>query len=876
MPLSAGTRLGPYEVTAPLGAGGMGEVYRARDSRLNRDVAIKTLPDAFASDSDRLARFQREAQLLASLNHPNIAAIYGVEESNGMRALVMELVEGSTLAERIAAGPIPLPEALSIAHQIADALEAAHEKGIIHRDLKPANIKLTPEEKVKVLDFGLARALEGDPTSTNPANSPTLTLESTRAGVILGTAAYMSPEQARGKAVDKRADIWAFSLVLYEMLSGRITFEGETVSDTLAAVLRADIDWAHLPPGTPPKVRRLLQRCLERDPKRRLRDIGDAWIEMETPDEPLAAPKKLQSKLHWLPWLAAALIGGAGIVWGLLHTPPVQPHPVVRWTYSQKGLLAFVKLSRDGARLVYSEIAGSGAHLSLRMMDQFGARPIPGADGGTLSAFSPDGQWIAYLAGLADQKLRKIPVTGGTSITLADGVSHFGLSWGDDDTIVFCGPKGLMRVPASGGSPETITTLDAKKGETGHRWPYFLPGAHALLFTIATETSPQIAVLDLEKRTYHVLASNGTDAGYVPTGHLVYMRGGTLFAVPFDVRRLAVTGSEAPVIEGISSLGSQDIGDYAFSGSGLLVYLAGQQAGKTVLAWADRKGVVQPASVAQPWGTGRLSPDGRRVANEIQTSSGGSGDIWIYELERKTLTRLTFEGSNQYPIWTPDGRRVTFGSMLSGKHGISWVPADGSGRAELLVATDAAAIPSSWTPDGKFLVYSQPGPNKNNQLWVLPAPGTDGAGKAHLLHDAPFSETAAQISPDGRWVAYVSSESGASDVYLQPFPGPGGKLRISTQGGHAPRWSHNGRELFYWSGQGTADLMRVEIQTAPTFRAGLPETLFGLPIGTTWDVAPDGQHFLIEQIPGAEDGGRRLEAVVNWFDELRLRAPAKR
>jgi eukaryotic-like serine/threonine-protein kinase len=875
MSLSAGTRLGPYEVTAPIGAGGMGEVYRAHDSRLNRDVAIKTLPDAFAQDSNRLARFQREAQLLASLNHPNIAGIYGVEESQGTRALVMELVEGPTLAERIAAGPIALPEVLSIAHQIADALEAAHEKGIIHRDLKPANIKLTPEGKVKVLDFGLARALEGDPTNSNPANSPTLTLESTRAGMILGTAAYMSPEQARGKVVDKRADIWAFGVVLYEMLSGRITFEGETVSDTLAAVLRADIDWSHLPADTPPKVRRLLQRCLERDPKRRLRDIGDAWIEMETPDEPPVASAKLPPKLQWLPWLAAALIGGAGIVWGLLHTPPVQPHPVVRWTYSQKDLFAFVTLSRDGTRLVYSELTGTVTRLSLRMMDQFGARPIPGADGGTLSAFSPDGQWIAYLAGLTDQKLRKIPVTGGTSITLADGVSHFGLSWGDDDTIVFSGAKGLMRVPASGGTPETITTLDAKKGETGHRWPRFLPGAHALLFTVATEASSQIAVLDLEKHSYHVLASNGSDPSYVPTGHLVYVRGGTLFAVPFDVRRLAVTGSEAPVIEGVSSLGSPDIGDYTFSGSGLLVYLAGKQAGKTLLAWADRKGVVQPVSEPQSWGTGRLSPDGRRVANEIQTSVGGAGDIWIYELERKTLTRLTFEGSNEFPIWTPDGRRVTFRSMVSGKHGISWVPSDGSGRAELLVATDTTATPSSWTPDGKFLVYSQPGPNKNNQLWVLPAPGSEGAGKPHLLHDAPFSEGGAQISPDGRWVAYVSSESGASEVYLQPFPAPGGKMRMSTQGGRAPRWSHDGRELFYWSGQGTAELMSVEIQTAPTFRAGLPQSLFHLAAGTTWDVAPDAKRFLVELVPGAEEGGRRLEAVDNWFDELRLRAPAK-
>ena len=875
MPFSAGTRLGPYEVTTPLGAGGMGEVYRAHDSRLNRDVAIKTLPDAFAQDSNRLARFQREAQLLAAFSHPNIAAIYGVEEAQGTRALVMELVEGPTLAERITAGPIRLAEALAIARQIADALDAAHQKGIIHRDLKPANIKLTAEGQVKVLDFGLARALEEDPTASNPANSPTLTLESTRAGVILGTAAYMSPEQARGKAVDKRADIWAFGLVVYEMLTGRLAFEGETVSDTLAAVLRADIDWSLLPADTPPKVRRLLQRCLERDPKRRLRDIGDAWIEMEAPDEPTPAPHETQQKFPWLPWLAGALLAGAGLVWGWLHTAPAQPRPVVRWTYTQKDLFALLALSPDGTRMVYSELAGNGTRLALRMMDQFDARPIPGSDGGTFSTFSPDGQWIAYL-GFTESKLKKIPVTGGTPITLADGVSNFGLTWGDDDTIVFTGTRSLMRVQAAGGAPQTLTTPDAKNGETAHHWPHFLPGAHALLFSIATGSISQVAVLDLKKGGYRVLVNDGSDASYVPTGHLVYVRGGTLFAVPFDLRRLAVTGSETPVIENVSSLvAGPSMGDYSFSNSGLMVYMAGLQGGKTILAWADRKGVMQPLGEPQSWGTGRLSPDGRLVANELFTGSGSSGDIWTYEPERKTLTRLTFEGVNEFPIWTPDGRHVTFASTVSGKHGISWVPADGSGKPELLLATETSAIPNSWTPDGKFLVYSQPGANKNYQLWLLPAPGSIGGAKPRLLHDTSFSERDAQVSPDGRWLAYVSTESGASGVYLQPFPGPGAKLRISTQGGYAPRWSRNGRELFYWTGQGTAELMRVEIQTAPALHAGVPEALFKHARGTTWDAAPDGNHFLVELVPDAEEGGRRLEAVVNWFDELRRRAPVK-
>ena len=876
MPLSAGAHVGPYEVTAPLGAGGMGEVYRARDSRLNRDVAIKTLPDAFAQDSNRLARFQREAQLLATFSHPNIAAIYGVEESQGMRALVMELVEGPTLAERIAAGPIPLAEALSIAHQVAEALDAAHQKGIIHRDLKPANIKLTPDGKVKVLDFGLARALEGDPTASNPASSPTLTLESTRAGVILGTAAYMSPEQARGKAVDKRADIWAFGVVLYEMLTGRFTFEGETVSDTMAAVLRADIDWSKLPPATPPKVRRLLQRCLERDPNHRLRDIGDAWIEMEAPDDPAAVSKRPPRKLQWLPWLAAALIAGAGVGWGWLRTPPDRPQPLVRWTYSQKQPFAFVALSRDGTHLAYSEVAGNGVRLVVRMMDQFQARPVPGSDGGAFPVFSPDGQWIAYMEGFSESKLKKIPLAGGTSITLADAAVPLGATWGDDDTIVFTGAKGLRRIPASGGAPQTLTTFDAKKGETAHLWPRFLPGAHSLLFTITTGDFPQIAVLDLKKGGYRVLVNNGSDASYAPTGHLVYMRTGTLFAAPFDLRRLTVTGSEAPVIENVSSLaGGPGMGDYTFSDNGMLMYLAGQQAGKTVLGWVDRKGSVQPFTDPQSWGTGRLSPDGRRIANEIFATSAGAGDIWTYEIERKTLTRLTFEGSNGDPIWTPDGRHVTFSSTVSGKHGISWVPSDGSGKSELLLATETAATPNSWTPDGKFLVYSQPGADKISRLWVFHVTGSSAAEKPRLLHDTAFSESIGQISPDGHWIAYVSAESGGAEVYLQPFPGPGGKLRVSTEGGRAPRWSHNGRELFYWSTLGNGKLSRVDVQTAPNLRLGIPETLFQTDVGTTWDVAPDNTRFLIEQVPGAQEGARRLEAVVNWFDELRRRVPAK-
>jgi len=469
MPLSTGTRIGPYEISGPLGAGGMGEVYRAHDSRLHRDVAVKTLPAGFAADPNRMARFQREAQVLAALSHPHIAAIYGLEDSAGVPALVMELVEGVTLAERITAGPIPLEETLRIARQIADALDAAHEKGIVHRDLKPANIKLTPEGQVKVLDFGLAKAFEPEGSSrssSDPVNSPTLTLEATTAGMILGTAAYMSPEQARGKSVDKRADIWAFGVVLYEMLTGRIMFEGDTVSDTLAGVLRAPLDFNTLPAGTPPTVRRLLERCLERDPKRRLRDMGDAWVEIDAPASApapasAAAPAK-PSRWRWLPWIAAAVIAGAGIAWGVLHTPATAPAPVVRWSLTQDKLFVGLALSRDGNRLAYM-VVDSVPHLFLRMLDQVEGKPVPGGDTAIFPIFSPDGQWLAYLNGMNEFKLKKIPVTGGTPITLCEGAVPWGLTWGDDDTLIFSSGKSLMRVSASGGAPETLTTVDPRR-----------------------------------------------------------------------------------------------------------------------------------------------------------------------------------------------------------------------------------------------------------------------------------------------------------------------------------------------------------------------------------------------------------------------------
>jgi len=561
-----------YRITAKLGEGGMGVVYRATDTKLNREVAVKVLPDSFAADPDRLTRFTREAQVLASLNHPNIAAIYGVEE----RALVLELVDGPTLAERIAAGPVPVDEALPIARQIAEALEYAHEKGIVHRDLKPANVKITPEGRVKVLDFGLAKALEADSGAAIAAgdatHSPTITLEGTRAGVILGTARYMSPEQARGDAVDKRSDVWAFGVVLYEMLTGAPLFPGETVSDTLAGVLKSKIDLSVLPPTTPLALRRLIERCLERDPKRRLRDIGDALFESEPAAAPAAPPS---ARASYAGWIAAALIPIATAAGWFLHRPSAPSLPSVHWSYTQEAPFGWYGLavSRDGSRIAYYELT-SNSHISVRMTDQLDARPVPGTEGGAYPVFSPDGQWIAFFTGVANYgltpiALKKIRVSGGVPMTIAEDVPRVVATWGDDDSIVYCGKAGLERIPSAGGTPQQLTAIDTKKGENAHGRPSYLPGSRALLFAVYTVNSVDVYALDLKSGVRHLVVKDAQVGRYLPTGHIVYPRGGTLFAARFNLKTLTVTGAEVPVVQ--SSQGM--FGAFGISDSGLLAYM---------------------------------------------------------------------------------------------------------------------------------------------------------------------------------------------------------------------------------------------------------------------------------------------------------------
>jgi serine/threonine-protein kinase len=881
MAFSPGSRIGPYEISGKLGEGGMGEVYRARDARLNRDVAVKALPASFATDPDRLGRFQREAQVLAALSHANIAAIYGLEDSSGSPALIMELVEGSTLAERIAAGPISIDEALAIARQLGDALEAAHEKGIVHRDLKPANIKLTPEGKVKVLDFGLAKALANEPPEgAAPGSSLTLTLESTRAGMILGSAGYMSPEQARGKPVDKRADIWAFGVILYEMLSGHVAFEGETVTDSLAAILRADIEWHRLPADTPPWVIRLLKRCLERDSKRRLRDIGDAWIESDAPaavPAVVAAPPAPPRAYRWLPWAAALIVGGGGIASSMLRRTPEAPRPVVRSSYSQEKFFGLVAISRDGTRIAYGDTgANSPMQLTLRMEDQLNALPIPGGENAVFPFFSPDGDWIGYTSLIDGSKLRKIRISGGTPITLSDNAEIGGADWGDDDMIYFGGAAGLKRISAAGGIASQLTKVDSSKVESSHVFPHLLPGRNAVIFTILTHAAPRVAVLDLKSNgAPRILVENGTGGRYLPTGHLVYTRGGTLFAAPFDTSKLTITGPEVPVVDDVAGVNGK--GDFDVSDTGTLLYMKGSEGstGHTILAIADEKGAIQLISDEHAWGTGRISPDGKRFANDIHGTAVDTSDIWVGEVARKTGIRITFEGLNATPVWTRDGRRLYWGGVVGGKTGIFSAPSDGSGKPALVLETPARPSPGSLTADGRMLLYAVTPPSGQSEIWSVPLSATGEAGKpAPVRQSASSMETTPQLSPDGRRLAYVSTETGGREVYVQPFPGPGSKVRVSTQGGYNPRWSHDGRQLLYWGGVAANELTRVAVETSPSFRVGASETLFNMAAGSTWDTMPDGKHFLVEQLPGG--GARKMITVVNWFEELKRRAPVKR
>jgi serine/threonine protein kinase/Tol biopolymer transport system component len=789
-----GKQIGVYRVISLLGTGGMGEVYRARDTKLGRDVAMKILPKLFASDPDRLARFEREARVLASLNHPHIGAIYGVEDADGIRALVLELVEGETLADRITRGPIPLTDTLANARQIADALDAAHERGIVHRDLKPANIKITREGVVKVLDFGLAKVFAGDASAPDLTQSPTVTVGGTHEGAILGTATYMSPEQARGKPVDKRTDIWAFGCVLYEMLTGRRAFEDEDVSSTLANVLKADPDWSLLPATTSREIRTLLRRCLQKEAKDRYHAAADIRIAIEDEISPssFSAPaivvqipatgNKLRERLAWA---AAGIAALAALAMAFLYfRSPLIPGSVTRFAVmvppnerlEVSGCQTFA-LSPDGTHLAYIATAPGGAQqLYLRTTDGLETRMVVGVNRPSLGSlfFSPDGQWIGFWA---DRALKKVPLGGGTPVTLVNTETGVcGASWGPDNSIVYGTQKGLEVVSASGGPAKLLSAADRSKGERGYLLPEFLPGGRVVLFTIVKDNynDAQVVVQSLETDERRTVIQGEGAATYVSAGYLVYPRARRLMATPFDPAGLKIRGESSSVLDGMVPDTNVSV-----SRTGSLAYIPAPQkeSGRT-LVWVDRRGQVQPLNAPpRNYADPRLSPDGRRLAVVVH-EEGTNGDIWICDLDRGTLSRLTFDGNKTRPIWSPDGNRIAFGSLK--ERSLSWIAADGSGAEERLVTgQEVPPLPQSWSQDGLWLAYVLNPPATKSDIWILPL---QGERKPRLFLQTSFYDAAPRFSPDGRWLVYHSDESGQYEIYARPFPGPGAKILISTGG----------------------------------------------------------------------------------------------
>ena len=888
--LTPGTRLGPYEILADLGAGGMGEVYRARDSKLNRDVAIQVLLPAVANDLDRLARFSREAQVLASLNHPNIAHIHGLEEAGGVTALVLELVEGDDLAQRIARGPLPLDEALPIARQIADALEAAHEQGIIHRDLKPANIKVRPDGTVKLLDFGLAKAMDpAGASSANAMNSPTLSMHATQAGIIVGTAAYMSPEQAAGKPVDKRSDMFAFGVVLLEMLTGRPAFGGETTSHVLAAVLKDEPDWSRLPVSTPQAIRRLLRRCLDKDRRRRLESAADARLDIDdaltTPVPPtgasagpVVAPRTVWSRaLAGLPVPAAlVLVLGGVALWMRSPKPPPADSRPLRFLLSEQfpatsgDPFRSFAVSADGRRVVYAAVGGGVRRLYLRDLKTLDATPIAGTDDGDDPFFAPDGRRLGFWTSDA---LKVVDVDGGSPVTIARPVQDRGATWAPDDTIIYspATDAGLSRVSAAGGTPQVVATPDSARHERSYRWPHMLPGGDAVLFTVAGSDivsfdDARIAVRSLKTGEQHDLVRGGSFPVYATAGYLLYARAGAIQAVRFNPAKLAIEGTPATIVEGVATYPSNGAAQYAVSSGGSLLYLrGGADAGPTkTLAWVDRAGRPTPIAVpAAPYQSLSISPDGRLAAVDID---GANANIWILNLARATLTRLTLEWSNNAPFWSADGAHVAFMSARAGVRSLFWQPTEG--HADMAPLTpERLSREGSFSSDGRTLVFSGRGADTGSDLWRMP---TDDNRRAQPLVQTRFDESEPRFSPDGRWLAYVSNETGRAEVYAQALNGPPRRVRISIDGGDAPVWSRNGGELFYLRG---ADLMAVTVRAgALDLAPQKPVRLFTTATSFGYDVAADGRFLMAEPVE-RKSISAPIAVVLNWFEDLKAKVP---
>jgi Tol biopolymer transport system component len=908
-----GRTLAHYRITAAIGAGGMGEVYRATDTKLGRDVAIKVLPAEVASDAERLARFEREAKLLASLNHTNIAHVYGFEsaappDGPATHFLAMELVEGSDLADRLKRGPVPVDEAVAIARQVAEALEEAHDKGIVHRDLKPGNVKATPDGKVKVLDFGLAKAYAGESASGSGADlsqSPTLAHTGTAAGLILGTAAYMSPEQARGKAVDKRADIWAFGVLLYEMLAGRQLFAGETVSDVLAAVLTREPDWGALPATTPPGLRRLLRRCLERDPRRRLHDIADAHFDLEEPAPPAggAGPghpsdgAAARSPVRRL--VGAAALTLLGVLAGALAVSRMARAPAPRPVHFATALSlgedlmqrgSGVVLSPDGTRIVFRSAQDGRQGLFLRSLDQLDARFIPGTENATAPFFSPDGAWLAFSVapGSRGAELMKTRFEGGAPIHVGETASSVlagftvSGSWSEDGEILFSGSSPVIqRVSALGGQATAATELDASRGEQRHVQPVWLPGGRGLLYVADAGGLQDVMVASGDGGKGRVLVQGGTSPRYAATGYLLFARDKTLLAAPFDLRSLQLTGEPFPVVEGldVAVYGSYRIARFDLSPNGTLAYLVDRPVARNgQLVFVDRQG--KATAAFEETGTylvPRISPDGARVAYAAIDDQSGQRDVWVGDLKRGTRTRLTLaKGASTDPIWTPDGQGVTYASTRDqGSLALYTSPADGSGEpTRLSPGVDPGGggrflLPGTWLRDVSGLVFHAI--ETSDDIGIL----RPDSGAEEMLLASRFAELEPSLSPDDRFMAYVSDESGRREVYVRSLGGAARRVQVSSEGGDEPVWSPRGGEMFYRQGP---RMIAVPVSTASGgVTLGTPAVLFEGRYdvdpfnhdATNYDVTPDGQRFLMVR-PVAEPAGSReqLNVVVNWYEKL--------
>jgi Tol biopolymer transport system component len=888
--LVSGSRVGVFEVTGLLGEGGMGKVYRARDTRLNRDVALKLLPDAFAADPDRLARFTREAQTLAALNHPHIAQIHGLEETGGVRALVMELVEGEDLAERLARGPLPLDEALPIARQIAEALEAAHEQGIIHRDLKPANIKVKPDGTVKVLDFGLAKAVDPGagsraPGSVEAMNSPTLSVHATQAGVILGTAAYMSPEQARGRATDKRSDVWAFGCVLFEMLSGTRAFDGEDATEIIASVVKTTPDWAALPATVPLRIVTLIQRCLEKDRKLRIGDIAVARFLMAE-DSTLHAPGAVGAPTSKLAAIAAAIAVILAVALGALAVVHFQEQPpaasVVRFHIQPPADAAFVDntavVSPDGTLVAFvGRAPGGETQLWVQSLDSTEARPLAGTANASFPFWSPDSRFLGFGLNTGERRLKKVAVAGGAPQTLSDLPGAWrGGSWSESGVIAFgTATTGLMRVE-EGGAPVPLTALDAGRNEGFHSAPWFLPdGRHFLYFrqagAVSEHTGIYVGTLDAEpgQQQREPLVSNAYGPTYMPSstsraGWLFFVREGSLLAQPFDAERQALTGLASSVAEGFAVAGPRPV---SASRTGSVAYRIGTTGGARRLTWFDRQGKsIETVGEAGEYNTVSLSPDGSRVVvNRADPAVNGS-DLWTHEFARGTRSRLTFApGSDWLATWSPDGGTIIFSSDRSGNLDLYRKNSNGVGQEEALLSSPGAEYAQDWSRDGRYLLYTDV--MSSLDLAVL---DLKGERKAQPYLKTEFRESQGRFSPDGRFVAYTSNASGQNQIYVQTFPDPqGGKWMISRDGGVQPRWRRDGRELFFVSADST--MMAVEIDASAAFTPGNPTALFEAPIWgggsvdnvTRYDVSADGSRFLINA-ELKESRPTPITFVINW------------